>query len=99
MYDEIINREGKMPQISVIVPVYNVEEYLSRCIESILVQTYIDFELILINDGSSDNCAQIIEEYAQKDSRIITIHQQNQGLSAARNAGIDIAKGDRKSVV
>lgn len=90
---ELIKKSEKMSKISVIVPVYNTEKYLSRCIESILVQTYTDFELILINDGSPDNCAQIIEEYAQKDSRIITIHQHNQGLSAARNAGIDIAKG------
>lgn len=82
------------PEISIIVPVYNVEKYLSRCIESILKQTYQDYELIIINDGSPDNCDKIIEEYAQQDSRIVTICQDNQGLSAARNAGIAIAQGN-----
>ena len=80
-----------MPKISVIVPVYNVEPYLHRCVDSILVQTHTDFELILVDDGSPDNCGVICDEYAQKDSRIHVIHQQNGGLSAARNAGIDWA--------
>lgn len=75
--------------ISVIVPVYNVEAYLARCVDSILAQNYADFELILVDDGSPDNCPQICYEYAEKDSRIQVIHQQNGGLSAARNAGID----------
>ena len=78
-----------MPQISVIVPVYNVEQYLKRCVDSILEQTFTDFELILVDDGSPDNCGAICDEYAQKDSRIHVIHQKNGGLSAARNAGID----------
>ncbi|MBR2317955.1 MAG: glycosyltransferase family 2 protein, partial [Spirochaetales bacterium] len=78
-----------MPKISVIVPVYNVESYLKRCVDSILGQTYSDFELILVDDGSPDNCPQICNEYAEKDSRIRVIHQLNGGLSAARNAGID----------
>lgn len=82
-----------MPQLSIIVPVYNVEKYLSRCIESILEQTYTDFELILINDGSPDDCESIMDCYALKDSRIITIHQENRGVSAARNAGLKIARG------
>lgn len=90
MQNEI--RKSKM--ISIIVPVYNVEKYLSRCIESILKQTYQSYELIIINDGSPDNCNKIIEEYAHQDSRITTIYQHNQGLSAARNAGIDVAKGE-----
>ena len=78
-----------MAKISVIVPVYKVEAYLKRCVDSILGQTYSDFELILVDDGSPDNCPQICDEYAEKDSRVRVIHQQNGGLSAARNAGID----------
>ena len=80
--------------ISIIVPVYKVEEYLRRCIDSILSQTYKDFELILVDDGSPDNCGAICDEYAQKDSRITVIHKENGGLSSARNAGLEIAKGD-----
>lgn len=78
-----------MPQISVIVPVYKVEPYLRRCADSILGQTFSDFELILVDDGSPDGCPAICDEYAQKDSRVVVIHQKNGGLSAARNAGID----------
>ena len=73
-----------MPQISVIVPVYNVEKYIHRCIDSILTQTFTDFELILVNDGSPDNCGAICDEYAAKDPRIHVIHQPNGGLSIAR---------------
>ena len=80
-----------MPTISVIVPVYKVEKYIHRCVDSILGQTYEDFELILVDDGSPDNCGAICDEYAAKDSRIVVIHQENGGLSAARNAGIDWA--------
>ena len=80
--------------ISVIVPVYNVEPYLRECIDSILSQTYRDFELILVDDGSPDNCGAICDEYAEKDTRIRVIHQENGGLSAARNAGLDIARGE-----
>ena len=83
-----------MELISVIVPVYNVEKYLRRCIDSILAQTYTNLEIILVDDGSPDNCPAICDEYAEKDSRIKVIHQQNGGLSAARNAGLDIATGD-----
>lgn len=79
---------------SVIVPVYNVEIYLRTCIDSILGQTYPHFELILVNDGSTDNCGNICEEYRAKDARIVLIHQKNQGLLAARRAGIRQAKGD-----
>lgn len=78
-----------MPNISVIVPVYKVEPYLSRCVDSILAQTYRDFELILVDDGSPDRCGEICESYAQKDLRVHVIHQENGGLSAARNTGID----------
>lgn len=82
-----------MPELSIIVPVYKVENYLPRCIESILAQTFTDFELILIDDGSPDRCGEICDEYAAKDSRIVVIHQKNQGVSAARNAGLDAARG------
>lgn len=78
-----------MPTISVIVPVYKVEKYLKRCVDSILAQTFRDFELILIDDGSPDNCGEICDEYARKERRIVVIHQENGGISSARNAGID----------
>ena len=80
-----------MPMISVIVPVYKVEKYIHRCVDSILGQTFRDFELILVDDGSPDNCGAICDEYAVKDRRIQVIHRENGGLSAARNAGIDWA--------
>lgn len=80
--------------ISVIVPVYKVEPYLRQCIDSILAQTYTDFELILVDDGSPDNCGAICDEYAKHDDRIRVIHQENGGLSAARNTGIDAARGE-----
>lgn len=78
-----------MPLINIIVPVYNVEPYIHRCINSILNQTFTDFELILVDDGSPDNCGTICDKYANQDNRITVLHQENQGLSAARNAGID----------
>lgn len=80
-----------MAKISVIVPVYNVEKYIHRCVDSILAQTFTDYELILVDDGSPDNCGKICDEYAGKDSRIHVIHKENGGLSDARNAGIDWA--------
>lgn len=80
--------------ISIIVPVYNVEKYLERCVNSILNQTYKNFELILINDGSTDGSPQICERYTQMDDRIILIHKKNGGLSDARNTGLKIAKGE-----
>lgn len=82
-----------MPQISIIVPVYNVEPYIHRCVDSILAQTFTDFELILVDDGSPDNCAAICDEYAVKDPRISVIHKTNGGLASARNAGLEIARG------
>lgn len=85
--------------ISVIVPVYNVEEYLSICIESILNQTFTDFELLLIDDGSTDNSGKICDLYAEKDSRCIVIHQTNKGVSEARNIGLDNAKGEYISFI
>lgn len=75
--------------ISIVVPIYKVEKYIHRCIDSILDQTFTDFELILVDDGSPDNCGKICDEYAEKDSRIHVIHKENGGLSDARNAGID----------
>ena len=81
------------PLISIIVPIYQVEPYLRTCIDSILNQNLKDFELIMIDDGSKDKGGIIADEYASKDERITVIHQKNQGLSAARNAGLDIAKG------
>lgn len=82
-----------MPEISVIVPVYKVEKYLEECLKSILRQTFTDFELILVDDGSPDHSGMICDQYAETDSRIHVIHQKNGGHSAARNAGLDIAQG------
>lgn len=83
-----------MPKISIIVPVYNVEEYLEKCIDSILNQIFKDFELILVNDGSTDNSLDICKRYKSIDDRICIIDKKNGGLSSARNAGLDIAKGE-----
>ena len=83
----------KVPFFSIIVPVYKVEKYLSECVESILSQTFTDFELILVDDGSPDNCPIICDEYARQDERIKVIHKENGGISSARNAGIDFANG------
>lgn len=88
------NETQKSPEVSIIVPVYNVEPYLQECIDSILGQTYTDFELILVDDGSKDRCPEICDAAAEKDRRIKVIHQTNQGLSAARNAGIEAAAGE-----
>ena len=81
-------------KVSIIVPVYKVEPWLRRCVDSILTQTYTNFELILVDDGSPDQCGEICDEYAKKDSRVIVIHQGNKGVSAARNAALDIATGE-----
>lgn len=82
------------PKISVIVPVYNVEKYLRRCIDSILAQTFTDFELLLIDDGSTDKSGEICDEYAKKDSRVRVFHKENGGVSSARNLGLDNAQGE-----
>ena len=81
------------PLLSIIVPVYDVERYLPKCMDSILAQTFTDFELILVDDGSPDNCPALCDAAAAKDARIRVIHQKNGGLSAARNAGLDAARG------
>lgn len=83
-----------MPLISVIIPVYKVEQYIEECLDSLLNQTFIDFEIILIDDGSPDNSGIICDEYAKKDSRIRVVHKQNGGAGAARNTGIDAAHGE-----
>ncbi len=83
-----------LPKISIIVPVYNVEKYLERCINSILDQTFMDYELILVNDGSTDNSGSICNSLKDKDVRIIVINKENGGLSSARNAGLEIARGE-----
>lgn len=87
------------PLISVIVPIYNVEKYLARCVDSIVNQTYKDFELILVDDGSPDNSGKICDEYAKKDSRIKVVHKKNGGLSDARNAGMAVATGEYISFI
>ena len=81
-------------KISVIVPVYKVEKYLNKCVDSIINQTHKNLEIILIDDGSPDNCGKICNEYAKKDSRIKVIHKENGGVSSARNVGLDVATGD-----
>ena len=80
-------------KISVIVPVYKVEPYLDKCISSIVNQTYKNLEIILVDDGSPDNCPAMCDAWAEKDSRIRVLHQRNQGGGAARNAGLDLASG------
>ena len=82
------------PLLSIIVPVYKVENYLQKCIDSILAQTFTDFELILVEDGSPDGCPALCDAAAAKDARIRVLHQKNGGLSAARNAGLDVARGE-----
>lgn len=91
-----ISEEGEIvdKKISVVVPIYKVEKYLAKCIESILNQTYMNLELILVDDGSPDNCGKLCDYYAQKDSRIFVIHKTNGGISTARNAGMKVATGD-----
>lgn len=85
--------------ISVIVPVYKVEEYLDECLNSIACQTYSNLEIILVDDGSPDNCPRMCDEWAKRDSRIRVVHKKNGGLSSARNAGLDVAKGEYISFV
>ena len=82
------------PKISIIVPIYNVEKYLEKCISSLLNQTFSDFELILVNDGSPDNCGKICDSFKEKDSRIKVLHLENGGVCRARNKGMELATGD-----
>ena len=80
--------------VSIIVPVYDAEQFLDRCIESALHQTYQNLEIVLVDDGSPDRCGDICDRHAKEDNRIVVIHQENAGPSAARNTGLDAAKGD-----
>lgn len=89
-----VERGYKMCKVSCIVPIYNVENYVDKCIESLINQEYPLLEIILVDDGSNDYSGKICEQYAEKDSRIIVIHKKNGGLSSARNAGLDIAQGE-----
>ena len=88
-----------MKLISIIVPIYRVEQYLKQCLESILNQTYKNLEIILVDDGSPDNCPKICDEYAKKDNRIKVIHKENGGVSSARNAGLENVTGDYISFI
>ena len=81
-------------EISVIVPIYKLEQYLEECVDSLIEQTYKNIEIILVDDGSPDNCGAICDRYAEQDDRIQVIHKKNGGLSDARNAGLDIASGE-----
>lgn len=90
-YQENMNKQNEL--ISVIIPIYNVEKYLKRCIDSVLNQTYKEIEVILIDDGSPDNCGKICDYYKEKDKRVIVIHKINGGLSDARNVGLNVATG------
>ena len=89
-----MNNNKEKSKISIIVPIYNVDKYLNKCLDSIINQTYDNLEIILVDDGSTDKCPLICDEYKNIDSRIIVIHKDNKGLSSARNAGLDIATGD-----
>lgn len=88
-----MNQEEKY-KFSIIIPCYKVEQYLHQCVDSVLVQTFEDYEVILVDDGSPDGCPAICDEYAIKDNRVKVIHKENGGLSDARNAGLDVAKGE-----
>ena len=82
------------PKVSIIIPVYKVEKFLTRCLDSVLGQTLKEIEVILVDDGSPDNCGRICDEYAAKDKRVIVIHKKNAGVSAARNSGLEVASGE-----
>jgi glycosyltransferase involved in cell wall biosynthesis len=92
--NRIVDIIADKPMISIVVPVYKAEPYLRRCVDSILAQNFTDFELILVDDGSPDKSGIICDEYAQKDTRVRIIHKKNGGVSSARNAGIEVARGD-----
>lgn len=87
------------PKVSIVVPIYNVEKYLNECIDSILSQTLKEIEIILVDDGSPDNCGKIIDAYAKKDKRVIAVHQKNSGYSKAVNHGIELAKGEYLGII
>lgn len=93
-YIELLYERMMEPMVSIIVPIYNVEPYVQRCLDSLVYQTYKNIEVIAVDDGSKDNCADIIDEYSYRDNRVIAIHKKNGGLSSARNAGFEVASGD-----
>ena len=93
MNEQNANQSLAQPEISVIVPVYKVERFLPACIDSLLAQTFADFELILVDDGSTDNCPALCDAAAEKDNRVRVLHKANGGVSTARNAGLDMARG------
>ncbi len=99
IFEDKESMNKKLPLISVTVPIYNVEKYLPQCVESLFSQTYPNYELLLIDDGSPDNCPEICDEYALADDRVIVVHKNNGGLSDARNAGIELASGEYLSFV
>ena len=84
----------KTPLISVVLPIYNIESYLDRCMKAVLNQTYSNLEILMVDDGSPDNCPQICDRYAEQDSRVRALHKENGGLSDARNYGIARARGE-----
>jgi glycosyltransferase involved in cell wall biosynthesis len=89
-----MNAEVSRILVTIVVPVYNVEKYLARCVDSLLAQTHTNIEIILVDDGSTDNCPSLCDDFAQSDERIVVLHKQNAGLGEARNSGIELAKGE-----
>ena len=87
-------KEERTPLISVIVPIYKAEKYLHRCVDSLLAQTFQDFEVLLVDDGSPDRSGEICDEYAKKDSRVRVFHKENGGVGSARNLGLKASKGE-----
>ena len=83
-----------IPKVSIVVPMYGVEPFLNKCVDSLLAQSLHDIEIILVDDGSPDRCGEMCDEYAKRDKRVVVIHKSNGGLSDARNKGLDVAKGD-----
>lgn len=92
--EELLGGGTMKPKVSIIIPVYKVEKFLNRCLDSVLGQTLKEIEIILVDDGSPDNCGRICDEYAAKDKRVIVIHKKNAGVSAARNSGLEVASGE-----
>lgn len=93
-YSQLRGVTSRQIMVSIIVPVYNVANYLPKCVDSLLVQTYNDIEILLIDDGSTDGSGEIADQYAKQDNRIRTFHQPNGGISAARNKGLEVMRGD-----
>ena len=93
-HNEELLGDTMKPKVSIIIPVYKVEKFLTRCLDSVLGQTLKEIEVILVDDGSPDNCGRICDEYAAKDKRVIVIHKKNAGVSAARNSGLEVASGE-----